>query len=360
MPALPPVKKFVSNTGVRVYRIACQVFETLSARVYLLLGAGPPTLVDAGSGLGPSTSQILAGIENVRSQFGEPVRPSDIRRIILSHRHADHIGGLTDLLKTTRAEVAVHALDRMAVVSHQEYVMLGNRRLGEFFDRAGVNPGRRAALLRMSHYSGTMGGGSEGPSQHPPVAQPRAALPPSGFNATLTLTDGQELDGLRVIHTPGHSPGHVCIAVGNILLSADHILARTVPQQWPESVAAYTGLGHYLESLEKIERMPGFELALAAHEQPIHDLYARIKTIRGAHQRRLDRLLAMLSETADALSIDEITRQLYPEVSGFRAMLAITDVGSRVEYLHQRGRLKVANLDEVANSQNGVCRYAVA
>ena len=170
--------------------------------------------------------------------------------------------------------------------------------------------------------------------------------------AWRTLADGEDLDGLRIIHTPGHSPGHVCIGVGNILLSADHILARTVPQQWPESVAAYTGLGHYLDSLEKIERMPGFELTLAAHEQAIHDLYGRIETIRGAHVRRLDRLLDMLGEASGPLSIDEITRRLYPEVTGFRAVLAITDVGSRVEYLHQRGRLAVANLDEVEREQN--------
>ena len=174
------------------------------------------------------------------------------------------------------------------------------------------------------------------------------------------MADGEDLDGLRIIHTPGHSPGHVCIGVGNILLSADHILARTVPQQWPESVAAYTGLGHYLDSLEKIERMPGFELTLAAHEQAIHDLYGRIETIRGAHVRRLDRLLDMLAAASGPLSIDEITGQLYPEVTGFRAVLAITDVGSRVEYLHQRGRLAVANLDEVEREQNAVCRYCVA
>ena len=73
MPHLPPVSRFESNTGVRIYRIPCRVFETLSARVYLLLGAGPVTLVDTGSGLELCNRDILAGLETVRREFGESV-----------------------------------------------------------------------------------------------------------------------------------------------------------------------------------------------------------------------------------------------------------------------------------------------
>ena len=338
MPVLPPVKKFLSDTGVRIYRIPCQVFETLSARVYLLLGAGPPTLVDAGSGLGASSRQILAGIESVGREFGEAVGVGDIRRILISHGHSDHIGGLPDLLPHMAADVAVHPLERWTIASHQEYVAVGNSRLNAFFQEAGVAPARRAELLKISHYSGRQ---------------------VEGIAVGLNLVDGQHVDGLRIIHTPGHAPGHICIGVGNVLLSADHVLARTIPQQWPERTAAYTGLGHYLESLDKIARMPGFELTLAAHEQAIHDVYGRIETIRATHVRRLERLLSMLGKSPEPLSVDAITRQLYPEATGFRAVLAITDVGSRVEYLHQRGRLAVANLDDVEREQSPVYRYCV-
>ncbi len=339
MSSSPAVKKFVSSSGVRIYRIPCQVFEGLSARVYLLVGAGPPTLLDAGSSLAVSSEQILAGIEAVRDDFGEAVRPGDVRRIIVSHGHVDHIGGLPELVRRLPAQVAVHPLDSAGVKSCRANVVTNSVRLNAFFCRSGVDAARRGELLQMSPYRWAS-------NQDVPVG--------------LLLEDGEQLDGLRVLHTPGHSPGHVCILAGNLLLSGDHILSQTLPHLWPESVAAYVGLGHYLESLAKIEQTPGIEMTLAAHEQVIHDVHARIKTIRSAHRRRLERMLELLRKAGRPMSVYEIAQQSYPEVTSFRAVLAVTDVGARVEYLHQRGELTLANLDEIERDENAVFRYCPA
>jgi glyoxylase-like metal-dependent hydrolase (beta-lactamase superfamily II) len=338
MSPLPPPTQFISSTGVRIYRIPCQVFETLSARVHLLLGAGPPTLVDAGSVKKHSVDDILAGFDAVRHGFGEAVQPGDIRRIIITHGHVDHFGGLPDLRRAAHpdAEVALHTFDAQAVASFDEYMTFGNSRLRSFLIHAGVEPTRREELIGMSHLSGRR-------IEDVPV--------------TRRLNDGDVLDGLRIIHTPGHSPGHICIGVGNILLSGDHILARTVPQQWPECTGPYTGLGHYLESIDKIQRIPGFEIVLPGHESVIRDLYSRINTIRSAHQRRLDRLLTMLRGISRPLSIYEISKELYPEITGFRAVLAVTDVGARVDYLQQRGQVRVVNLDELREQDCPVYRF---
>jgi glyoxylase-like metal-dependent hydrolase (beta-lactamase superfamily II) len=355
MSALPSIKKYVSNAGVRIYRIPCQVLETLSARVYLLMGAGPPTLVDAGSGLGSSTQHILAGIEAVHNVFGEDVRPGDVRRILITHGHVDHVGGLPELLKTIPAQVAIHPLDRVAIASRREYAAIGVLRLNAFLCRAGVDPAQRANLLNVSPYRWTSH--EDCPNFRLSENETVTLDARKATTFGLALQDGDEFDGLRILHTPGHSPGHVCIGVGNVLLAGDHVLSQTLPQQWPESILAYSGLGHYLESLDKVQRTPGFTLTLAAHEQPIHDVYHRIDSIRSAIRRRLQRLLGLLHKAGCPLSLDEITRESYPEISGFRALLAITDVGSRVEYLHQRNRLAIANLDEIERDETAAFRY---
>jgi glyoxylase-like metal-dependent hydrolase (beta-lactamase superfamily II) len=329
------LKRFVSNTGVRVYRIPCDVLGELVGDVYLLLGAGPPTLVDAG-GEGDSLRQILEGIEAVGTQFGEAVRIQDIRRILITHAHIDHIGGLRELVDRTGAEVAVHTLDRRVIEAWDERSVVCNTALDAFLHQAGVEPAKRPELIDAFGYRlGRMR----------PVQVDRE------------LEDGQELDGLRIIHTPGHSPGHICILAGDVLLTGDHILLRTVSQQWPERVSPYTGLGHYLDSLEKIRRIGGIQLALGGHERGMRSLYHRIDEIRTSHHRRLDRLLDILRKSPHPLTIYEANRQMYSRQTGFFALLAVMDVGARIEYLDQRGRLTVANLDEIREQASPIYRY---
>jgi glyoxylase-like metal-dependent hydrolase (beta-lactamase superfamily II) len=339
MPRLPAVKRFVSNTGVRVYRIPCEVLPGLSGRVYLLLGAGPPTLVDAGSGEGASTRQILAGLDAVRSEFAEPFRAQDIRRILVTHGHIDHIGGLWDLLQVAKAEVAVHPLDQRVIAAWDERSVVFNQGLTRFLRHAGVEPAAEAGLIRVFGFT---------PGRVRSVRVRNA------------LDETEPLDGLRIIHTPGHSPGHVCIAVANILLCGDHILPRTISQQWPESMVPYTGLGHYLDSLDKIARVEGIDVALGGHEPPMRDLAARIDELRAIHLRRLDRVEEIIRKASDPPTIAEITRQMYSRQKGLHALLALTDVGSRVEHIDLRGRLELANLEEIQRREDAPRRYRVA
>ena len=70
---LPAVQRFVASTGARIYRLPCEAFPDLIAFAYLVLEAGVPTLVDTGSGYGDSNAQLLAGLEAVRTDFGEPI-----------------------------------------------------------------------------------------------------------------------------------------------------------------------------------------------------------------------------------------------------------------------------------------------
>ena len=336
MPTLPPVKRFVTRSGIRIYRIPCQVFAYLSARVYLVLGAGPPTLIDTGSDWGNSLQEIVDGIESIHKEYSESVRLADIGRIVLTHTHPDHVGGLAALHEMTGAEVCLHPLESRNVAACEERAVLAFRRLEAFFRQAGVDQHRRETLNRLNRQR----------FRSVPVAR--------------LLRDGDDLDGLEVVHTPGHSPGHVCLVADEILLCADHILARTVPQQWPESLSPFAGLAHYFDSLEKVQQRDGFELALAGHEPVIEDVHRRIDAIHASHVRRCDRMIDVLQRAGRSMTISELTREMYPHITGSRVMLALTDIGARVEYLQQQGEMAVVNLDEIEREEFPAYQYALA
>ena len=261
----------------------------------------------------------------------------DVRRILITHGHVDHVGGLAELLEKTGAAVAIHELDSRMLTAHRERATLGRRKLRRFLAEAGVEPAEQETMLGAY-------GAISGELPKIPVA--------------FHLEDGAELDGvLRFLHTPGHSPGHVCIAIGDVLLSGDHVLSHKSTQQWPESIHPYTGIGHYLDSLEKVARLEGIRLVLGGHEAPLEDLAGRIEEIRRTQRRRLDRVLDVLRREGP-MTVSQLARQIYAHAAGYHVMLALQDTGARVEYLHQRGRLLVANLEEIEREETAAHRYA--
>jgi glyoxylase-like metal-dependent hydrolase (beta-lactamase superfamily II) len=335
---LPPIQRFDSSGGTRIYRLPVEAFPGFIAYCYLLLGAGDPTLVDTGSGMGNSNDQLLQGLESLGTDFNEPFAVTDIRRIIITHGHIDHFGGVSYMLEQTGAPVAVHPIDRRVLTAHEERVVVATKDLRVYLERAGIKPDFQPTLIEMYQFA----------RQHVrniPVA--------------ILLDEAAPLDGLRFIHTPGHCPGQVCVQVDDVLLSADHILSRTTPNQSPESITRYSGLGHYFESLEKVARIPGLRLALGGHEDPMEDVYGRIAEIRASHERKLDRALEAIRAAGAPQSISDISKRMYPNRKGYDILLALSEVGAHVEYLYERGHLAVSNLDEVEREPNPALLYTV-
>lgn len=332
-----PVTRFEAQDGIRIYRIPVRVFPHLIANCYVVLAGAYSALIDSGSGLGDSDADLRQGFAALRSEWSEALDWADLRRIVITHGHIDHHGGLGMLRQLTNAPIAIHELDRRVLVNHAERLTLSSLQVGNFLRNAGVSAEQRATLLEMYNWS-------KGMFQSVEVAD--------------TLRDGDTLDDLfRIHHTPGHCSGQVCLQLGDVLLSADHVLPHTALFLAPESLTASTGVDHYLHSLRRVATIPGIRLALGGHEEPIDDFYDCIIRVEEQQRFRIERVFAACAEPH---TIAEITNAIYPQITGYDSLLALQKVGAYVEYLDQRGLLAITNIGDVAADEGAAPRYRQA
>ena len=325
---------FKTGSGRTIYTFPIQSFPTLVNNIYVIDDGERPILVDCGSGMESANADLLAGFAAIGERFGRVLSLADISTVLITHGHIDHFGGLNFVRKHTDAPIGVHILDRSVLSNHAERVVFAYRRLETFLESAGVPDQRREELMSIylfakSYYEAT------------PVQ--------------FLLEEGVPAVGdIGVHHVPGHCPGQVCLQVDDVLLTADHVLSRITPHQAPESITQHTGLSHYLDSLAKIETLPGVCLGLGAHEEPIRDIPERIRAIRAAHDERLGKVVEICREP---MSIVQISRALFGRVESYHVLLALEETGAHVEYLHQRGELVAVNLDEIEKTSHPVVQY---
>ena len=333
---LSPPQRHALSDGTLIYSVPVRVFGTFQANIYLLRRGDYTALIDTGSGTEQSNADLLAGFAAL-TEFGETLIWADLSRVVITHGHIDHHGGLDFVRTLTPAPVAVHELDYPVLSAYRERTVLTSRALRAFLHEAGVDAPGVAAFMNMYGAGKTrfMGGPVETELRH-----------------------GDVIDGvMRVIHTPGHCPGQICLRVGEVLLSADQVLSRTTPHLSAESITPGNGLSHYLHSLDLLDAEEGVTLTLAGHEDPVHDLRARTATIRASHTRKMERILAICTAPQ---SIQGITAQLYPHVKSYDTLLALEKVGALTEYLNARGELRVANLAEMERDEHAAPLYQTA
>lgn len=328
------IQKFTTNAGRIIYSFPVRAFPGLVNNIYLIRHDDQLILVDCGSGYDKANDDLLAGVTAVAEQFDKQISLTAVTTILITHGHIDHFGGLPFVRQFTNAPVGVHILDRRVLSNFEERIIFAARRLDIFLERAGVADKHRAGLMAAYHFG-----------KHYYRSTP-----------VQFLLDEAEptIGGIGVYHVPGHCPGQVCLQVDDILLTADHILARITPHQAPESITNNMGLGHYLDSLQKIARLQGIRLGLGGHQDPIEDIDGRIRAIRQSHQERLQKILDICREPK---SIAAISRDLFGSVESYHVLLALEEAGAHVEYLYQRGELIAANLEEIADQRHPVVQY---
>lgn len=317
--------KFETSGGALVYRIPMRAFPNFWVYAYLVLVDDYIVLIDTGSGFGDSNADLEQGFEQASRLLGREIRISDLTHILITHGHIDHFGGLAFLKQRTQAQVAIHELDLGSLISYEERITLAEKRLKAYLIEAGLQQENLENVLELYRINKVLF---------------------HSVSVALTYESmGMRLGPFEMLHVPGHCPGHVVIRLHDLLFSGDHVLEKISPHQWPERLTYWAGLRHYDASLTLLVDWAGdISLTLPGHNNPITDLPRRVDEIRQLHAARLRRVFEFLSEPHTIL---EVSQQLFGEVSGYDALLALEEAGANVEYLYQRGLLRVVNPDDV-------------
>jgi glyoxylase-like metal-dependent hydrolase (beta-lactamase superfamily II) len=197
-------------------------------------------LVDAGlPGFRGQLEEFLAG-------RGRTLR--DVEAVLLTHAHSDHVG-VAEAVRAEGATVYVHEADaemaRTAKPQSREGSML------PYF--------RHRATWRL-----LVGGARAGGMRTPKLAE------------VATFTEGAELDvpgRPRIVHTPGHSEGHVVfhypgrgtLLAGDAIVTWNPLTGRSGPQIMPS--AFNVSSRQALASLDRIEPLDAGVVAVG-HGDP--------------------------------------------------------------------------------------------
>jgi len=128
------------------------------------------------------------------------------------------------------------------------------------------------------------------------------------------MGDGAVLEGegwtLQAVHTPGHTSNHLCFALpeAQAMFTGDHVMG------WSTSVVVPPdgNMGHYLESLERLQRRDQDAVYYSAHGDPIERPQRFVRGLIGHRKQREGQILRLLER--DVVQIPEMVLQMYSGV----------------------------------------------
>jgi glyoxylase-like metal-dependent hydrolase (beta-lactamase superfamily II) len=278
------------------------------------------TLIDTG----PCTPETRAALDAGLAELG--YSPSDLKRIVVSHAHADHFGLAADLVAASGAQLLTHPWNEPALADYEADRQQRTTFYAELLRQAGVPAEVMAVVNQVTRGFG------------------RFARP---VHVDVPLNDGDVLRlagaDWRVLHTPGHAAGLICLyePEGRTLLSSDHLLADIssnplVEPPPPGQTERPRSLALYRASLERVAVLD-VDRALPSHGPVIHDVAGLVAQRLRFHRRRADRVLAAVLQ--GARTTWAVTERLFPDKSPLDIFLAVSEVIGHLDLLEIEGQI---------------------
>lgn len=221
-----------------------------------VIGATELAVIDPGPDLNDHLAAILAAVAG-----------QTVTRILVTHAHRDHSALVPRLAAATGAEVLAFGT---------------------------ATEGRSP---RMADWADRLPPAAEGLDQD--------------FTPDRRLTEGERICGpdweLSVHHTPGHLGSHICLALGEVLFSGDHVMG------WSSSIVAPPD-GDMTDYMATLHRLAGrdWQRLLPGHGEAVADPAARLSALIAHRKGREAAVLAALA--ADPATATELTARIYHDI----------------------------------------------
>ncbi len=318
---LPPVEQVVPGLWSIPVPIPDNPLRYTLVYAFVLAREAGVVLVDAGWDSEETWQALVSGLATIG------VTPADVHGVAVTHMHPDHHGLARRVHAASGAWVALHPedaeqlrrIDPDTAVQHNRNWLLA----------AGV-PAAMASELAGS----------------PEMVRPFLSF----ARPDRLVRDGDRLPvpgwDVRVVWTPGHTPGHICLyeRERKLLLSGDHVLPRISPnisQQGSDGVP----LRAYLDSLTKVTEYEVGEV-LPAHQWRFRELGERVTELQEHHHERLAELETLIQHepgrTTWDLTAAATWSRPWSEIRGFMRRAALGETSAHLHVLAHGGRVRHA------------------
>lgn len=301
---------------------------------YLIKSGEKNLLVDTGLNFAQTFQCLCEGLSKAE------LKAEDLTEILFTHFHVDHVGLIPKFREASKnVKFLIHHVEAEISRRMCENFEENLRRMENFLK---ANGAPTSLAINLSKF-------------HPAFFTPQVF---EELAATQhTLEDGQQITlgnyNFKVLWTPGHSPGHVCLYEPHlkVLISGDHLLP-TISPHIAQFMDGTDPLTDYLNSLDKVERLE-VSLVLPAHEEAFTSFHERIAQLKEHHKSRLNEVLSGLEEvssTAFTLASKiqwNVGYKSWDEFPPFQKYLALGETLAHLNFLERRGLVKKAEVDKL-------------